>query len=51
MAGTLGEAKIDVEDVLSMSVRYASGAIGTGHHAFVIPKAGANEGYFAVRGH
>lgn len=51
MAGTLGEAEIAVEDVLSMSVRYASGAIGTGHHAFVIPKAGANEGYFAVRGH
>lgn len=49
MAGTVGGAAIDVEDVLSMSVRYRSGAIGTVHYAYALPRTGG-DGYLALRG-
>ena len=49
MAGTIGGAAIDVEDVLSMSVRYQSGAIGTVHYAYALPRTGG-DGYLALRG-
>jgi predicted dehydrogenase len=48
-SGTLGEARVAVEDVVSMSVRYASGAIGTVHYAYALPRPG-NDGYIALRG-
>ncbi len=48
MAATVGEG-IDVEDVISMSVRYQSGAIGTVHYAYALPRPGG-EGYLALRG-
>lgn len=48
-AGTLGSAQVDVEDVISMSMRYASGAIGTVHYAYALPRSG-NDGYIALRG-
>ncbi|MGH2548953.1 MAG: Gfo/Idh/MocA family protein, partial [Thermomicrobiales bacterium] len=47
--GTLGAANVDVEDVISMSMRYRSGAIGTIHYAYAFPRPG-NEGYIALRG-
>jgi predicted dehydrogenase len=49
MAGTLGAAQVPVEDVISMSVRYANGAIGTVHYAYALPRPG-NDGYVALRG-
>lgn len=48
MTGTVGSA-IAVEDVISMAVRYASGAIGTVHYAYALPRSGG-EGYLALRG-
>ena len=42
-------AGVDVEDVVSMTVRYRSGAIGTVHYAYALPRAGG-EGYLALRG-
>ncbi len=50
MSGTLSGEPIAVEDVISMSVRYASGAIGSVHYAYAFPRAGANDGYVAFRG-
>lgn len=50
MSGTLSGEPIEVEDVISMSVRYAGGAIGSVHYAYVLPRAGANDGYIAFRG-
>jgi predicted dehydrogenase len=47
--GTLGVAKVGVEDVISMSMRYESGAIGTVHYAYALPRPG-NDGYIALRG-
>ena len=48
-AGRLGSAEVDVEDVISMSIRYVSGAIGTVHYAYALPRPG-NDGYIALRG-
>lgn len=48
-SGTLGPAEVEVEDVISMSMRYASGAIGTVHYAYALPRPG-NDGYIALRG-
>jgi predicted dehydrogenase len=48
-AGQLGSAQVEVEDVVSMSMRYASGAIGTVHYAYALPRPG-NDGYIALRG-
>lgn len=49
LAGTVNDAGIDVEDVMSLAFRYASGAIGTMHCAFVLPRT-MSTGYFAIRG-
>jgi predicted dehydrogenase len=49
MAGTVGTDAIEVEDVISMAVRYAGGAIGTVHFAYALPRPGG-EGYVALRG-
>lgn len=46
---TVGQDGVDVEDVVSASIQYASGAIGTMHLAYALPKAGA-DGYIALRG-
>jgi UDP-N-acetyl-2-amino-2-deoxyglucuronate dehydrogenase len=48
MAGTVG-SDVEVEDVISMAVRYRSGAIGTVHFAYALPRSGG-EGYLALRG-
>lgn len=48
MAGTIG-ADIEVENVLSMAMRYRSGAVGTAHFAYALPGPGG-EGYLALRG-
>jgi len=50
MSGTLSGEPIEVEDVISMSVRYGGGAIGSVHYAYAFPRAGANDGYVAFRG-
>lgn len=47
--GTLGAARVGVEDVISMSMRYENGAIGTVHYAYALPRPG-NDGYIALRG-
>jgi predicted dehydrogenase len=49
MAGTVGGEAIDVEDVISLSLRYAGGAIGTVHYAYALPRP-TGEGYVALRG-
>lgn len=49
MAGTVAGEGIDVEDVISISARYRSGAIGTIHYAYALPRPGG-EGYLAFRG-
>ncbi len=49
ITGTLGDVPAEVEDVVSMSLRYASGAIGTVHYAYAFPRPG-NDGYIALRG-
>ena len=49
MSGTVGGDAIDVEDVISMAVRYAGGAVGTVHFAYALPRSGG-EGYLALRG-
>ena len=49
MTATAGDPTIDVEDVVSASVRYASGAIGTVHHAYALPRPGG-EGWVGLRG-
>lgn len=49
MTATVGDATIGVEDVVSASLRYASGAIGTAHFAYALPRPGG-EGYVAIRG-
>jgi predicted dehydrogenase len=49
MAGTVGGESIDVEDVISLALRFASGAIGTVHYAYALPRPGY-DGYVALRG-
>jgi UDP-N-acetyl-2-amino-2-deoxyglucuronate dehydrogenase len=49
MAGTVNGEAIDVEDTISLALRYASGAIGTVHYAYALPRTGG-EGYVALRG-
>jgi UDP-N-acetyl-2-amino-2-deoxyglucuronate dehydrogenase len=49
MAGTVGGEAIDVEDTISLALRYASGAIGTVHYAYALPRTGG-DGYVALRG-
>ncbi len=49
LAGQVNEAGIDVEDAISVSLQYESGAIGTLHCAYVLPRT-MSTGYLAVRG-
>lgn len=46
---TMSGANIDVEDVMSLSFVYESGAIGTMHCAYVLPRT-LSEGHVAIRG-
>ncbi|MCC6792279.1 MAG: Gfo/Idh/MocA family oxidoreductase [Thermomicrobiales bacterium] len=48
MTGTV-DTSVAVEDVISMAIRYASGAVGTVHYAYALPRPGG-EGYLALRG-
>ena len=49
LAGTTNGEAIDVEDAISVAVRFASGAIGTIHYAFALPRPGS-DGHVALRG-
>ncbi len=49
MSAQVNGAGIDVEDAISVSLRYESGALGTIHYAYVLPRT-LSEGYLAVRG-
>lgn len=49
MSGQVNDAGIGVEDAMSISVRYESGAMGTVHCAYVLPRT-LSDGYLAVRG-
>src|SRR5215207_3023029 len=49
LSGQVNDAGIDVEDVMSLAFRYESGAIGTLHCAFVLPRT-MSTGYLAIRG-
>jgi predicted dehydrogenase len=49
MSGQVNDAGIGVEDAMSIAVRYESGALGTVHCAYVLPRT-LSDGYVAVRG-
>jgi predicted dehydrogenase len=49
MAGQVSGAEIDVEDAISIALRYENGALGTVHYAYVLPRP-MSDGYLAVRG-
>ena len=49
MAGTVNGEPINVEDVISLALRFAGGAIGTVHYAYALPRP-AFDGYLALRG-
>jgi predicted dehydrogenase len=49
MAGTVSDETIDIEDVISVALRFESGAIGTVHYTYALPRTG-NDGYVALRG-
>lgn len=49
MAGQVNNAAIDVEDAISLAFRYESGAIGTLHCAYVLPRT-MSQGHLAIRG-
>jgi predicted dehydrogenase len=49
LAGQVNDAGIDVEDAISVAFRYESGAIGTLHCAYVLPRT-LSQGYLAIRG-
>ena len=49
MSGQVNNAGIEVEDVMSLALRYENGAIGTMHSAYVLPRT-MSDGYVAVRG-
>ncbi len=49
MAGATNDAGVDVEDTISISFRFAGGALGTMHFAYALPRSGG-EGYVALRG-
>jgi UDP-N-acetyl-2-amino-2-deoxyglucuronate dehydrogenase len=49
MTGTVSDDSIDVEDVASVSLRFESGAIGTVHYTYALPRVGG-DGYVALRG-
>lgn len=49
MLGNVGGHPIEVEDAISVGLRYASGALGTIHYAYALPRT-ASDGYLAFRG-
>lgn len=49
VAGQVNEAGIDVEDAISLAFHYESGAIGTLHCAYVLPRT-MSQGHLAIRG-
>lgn len=49
LAGQVNDADIDVEDAMSLSYRYESGAIGSGFCAYVLPRT-MSQGYIALHG-
>lgn len=49
MAASIGESSIEVENVLSASAQYESGAVGSIHLTYAMPRRAA-EGYIAIRG-
>lgn len=49
MTANVGGHAIDVEDAISVSLRFASGALGTIHYAYALPRT-ASDGYLAFRG-
>jgi predicted dehydrogenase len=49
LSGQVNDAGIDVEDAISVAFRYESGAIGTLHCAYVLPRT-MSTGYLAIRG-
>jgi predicted dehydrogenase len=49
MAGTVNGEAIDVEDAISVALRFAGGAIATVHYAYALPRPGY-DGYVALRG-
>jgi predicted dehydrogenase len=49
MTATVGSDAIDVEDVVSLALRFANGALATVHYAYALPRPGS-DGYLALRG-
>lgn len=49
MAGRVGEPGLEVEDVISVALRFAGGAVGTVHHAYALPARGYRT-HLALRG-
>ncbi len=49
MSATVGGADIGVEDAISVAFRFESGALGTIHYAYVLPRT-LSQGYLALRG-
>ena len=49
MMGNVGGQEIEVEDAISVGLRYESGALGTIHYAYALPRT-ASDGYLAFRG-
>lgn len=49
LSGQVNDAGIDVEDAISVAFQYESGAIGTLHCAYVLPRT-MSTGYLAIRG-
>ena len=49
LTGNVGGEAIEVEDAISVGLRYASGALGTIHYAYALPRT-ASDGYLAFRG-
>jgi UDP-N-acetyl-2-amino-2-deoxyglucuronate dehydrogenase len=49
MAANVGGHSIEVEDAISVGLRYAGGALGTIHYAYALPRT-TSDGYLAFRG-
>lgn len=49
MSATVSDAEIDVEDAISVALRFENGALGTIHYAYVLPRT-LSDGYLALRG-
>jgi predicted dehydrogenase len=49
VTGSIGDPGLEVEDVASVGVRFASGAVGTIQHSYSLPARGYR-GHLAVRG-